>query len=233
MKKWVVFLLFGLLGILDIFFYYRFMESEWRAPNRSAVGIVIILNGPSAAGKSSIQRAFQRLMMPQLWIKLGIDSLFDGPMPDIDASNLAYWQATNPIRWVQTTSDAHGNTVVTLHVGVLGQRVVSGMNAAIAAYAKAGNCVIVDYIAYEKKWIDDLRAQLRDLPSLWVKVDVPLAVLEERETARGTSPKGHARSHYDQVHWDVRYDLVLDGGKLDPAAAAVRIKEAVQAKAAR
>ena len=44
-------------------------------------GTVIILNGPSASGKSSIQKEFQTLMMPNLWIKLGIDNLFDKPMP--------------------------------------------------------------------------------------------------------------------------------------------------------
>ncbi len=176
----------------------------------SPTGTVIILNGPSASGKSSIQKEFQALMLPNLWIKLGIDTLFDSPMPNITLENLSFWQQHNPIRWVQTTHDAHNNPIITLHVGEQGEQVAYGMNRAIAAYAHAGNNVIVDYIAYKKEWIDDLRIQLASIKTYWIKVDISLETLEAREIARNTSPKGHARSHYDSVHWDINYDLVVN-----------------------
>lgn len=186
-------------------------------------GIVIILNGPSGAGKSSIQKEFQKLAMPNLWIKLGIDNLFDTPMPDITLENMQVWQSPNPIRWVETTKDANENPVITLHVGEQGEKVVYGMNSAIAEYAKAGNNVVMDYIAYKKEYIDDLRNKLKNIKTYWVKVHLPLDVLEAREVARGTSPKGHARSHYDTVHWDIDYDLEVNSGVSSAAEIAKQI----------
>ncbi len=175
--------------------------------NQQLAGTVIILNGPSAAGKTSIQKEFQKIMMPKLWIKLGIDTLFDAPLPDITLENIAFWQKENAIRWVESTKDAEGRSVITLYVGPDGDCVAYAMNSAIAAYAKQGCNVIVDYIAYKAEWIADLKKKLKSIKTHWVKVAIPLEVLEDREKARGTSPVGHARSHYDYVYGTLDYDL--------------------------
>lgn len=128
----------GLLGAGWI--YYRPLQKT---------GTVIVLNGPSASGKSSIQTKFQDSMMPNLWINVGIDNLFDKPMPDITMDNLAFWQKENAIRWVETNNNGE-HPVITLFTGEQGKKVAYGVNSAIAAYALAGNNVIVDYIAYKK-----------------------------------------------------------------------------------
>lgn len=186
-------------------------------------GTIIILNGASASGKSSIQKELQQLMLPNLWIKVGIDSLFDQAMPDITTKNMSFWQSPNPIRWVEKNKDS---TCITLYTGKQGEQVVYGMNSAIAQYARAGCNVIVDYIAYKKEWADDLRTKLKPFRTHWVKIDLPLHALEEREIARGTSPKGHARSHYDQVHWDIHYDLTTNTSTQTANEIAKKIKAA-------
>jgi chloramphenicol 3-O phosphotransferase len=187
-------------------------------------GTVIVLNGSSSAGKSSIQTAFQHLMMPNLWIKLGIDNLFDKPMPDITMENMQFWQSANQIRWVETTQDKKNNNIITLYTGQEGEKVAYGMNSAIAAYAKQGCNIIVDYIAYKKEWLDDLQKQLNDINTHWVKVTIPLDVLEARETARGTSPKGHGRSHFETVFWDITYDLEVNSATESAVEIAQKIK---------
>ena len=192
--------------------------------NLPSNGFVIVLNGPSASGKSSIQKEFQSLMMPNLWIKLGIDNLFDKPMPDITLENLSFWQKENPIRWVTTSKDEEDNPVMTLIVGEQGEKVAYGMNDAIASYAKNGCNVIVDYIAYKKEWIEDLQSKLKDSQTCFVKVNISLKTLEDREVARATSPKGHARSHYDTVYWDLNYDFEVDSGKNSAQEIAQQIK---------
>lgn len=197
-------------------FYLKKMQQK--------TGTVIILNGPSASGKSSIQKQFQFLMMPHLWIKFGIDTLFDTPMPDITLDTLSYWQTENSIRWVTTSQDTQGNAIMTLFTGDQGDKVAYGMNSAIAAYAQNGCNIIVDYIAYKKEWIDDLRNKLKGLKTFWVKVTIPLSTLEEREAARATSPKGHARSHYDTVYWNVSYDLEVHSDKDSAHTIAQQIK---------
>lgn len=221
-------IMIGLLTVIGIIVYsWCFSHRDIGMKNKEVMGAVIILNGPSSAGKSSIQKEFQYLMMPDLWIKLGIDNLFDKPMPDITLENLALWQVPNPMRWVETTTDAQGNGVITLLTGDQGEKVAYGMNSAIAGYARAGCNVVVDYIAYKKEWIDDLRNKLKDVKTYWVKVAIPLTILEEREVARGTSPKGHARSHYDMVYWDVPYDFEVNSAVDSAVVIAQKIKDYV------
>lgn len=178
----------------------------------SLQGTVIVLNGPSGSGKSSIQREFQHLMMPNLWVKVGIDNLFDSVMPDITSDNLSFWQSSNPIRWVENTTDRN-KPIITLFTGQEGEKVAYAMNSAIASYAETGCNVIVDYIAYKQSWFADLQYKLRGTPTYYVAVKLPLATLEKREAARATSPQGHGRSHYNTVYGDKEYDLTLDTEK--------------------
>ena len=217
-----ILVLFGLVvGIYTIFYFIQKSDDS--------TGVVIVLNGPSGSGKSSIQREFQTLMMPKLWVKLGIDNLFDKPMPDITHENLTFWQSTNPIRWVTTTKDINDKVLVTLFTGEEGEKVAYGMNNAIVGYAQAGCHCIIDYIAYKKTWINDLRTRLTGIKTYWIKIELPLDVLEEREQARATSPVGHGRSHYDTVYADMKYDLVLDTSKLTPIECAQKIKALISA----
>jgi chloramphenicol 3-O phosphotransferase len=190
-------------------------------------GTVIVLNGPSGSGKSSIQKAFQKLMMPNLWVKVGIDNLFDSPMPDINLENLSFWQSPNPIRWVEESQDADGNKIITLLVGQQGKKVAYAMNSAIAAYAQNGCNVIVDYIAYDQDWLRDLEEKLAGFKTYYVAVEIPLETLEQREEARGTSPKGHARSHYATVYGDKKYDLVVSTANQTAQEIAQRLKDSL------
>lgn len=191
-------------------------------------GTVIILNGPSGSGKSSIQRAFQRLMMPRLWLKTGVDDLFDRVMPDITPENLAYWQSENPIRWVEMTTDSEGKPVITLFIGEEAQKVAYAMNSAIASYAQNGCNLIVDYIAYDQAWLKDLQEKLEGVKTLLVKVEVSLETLEQREAARGTSPQGHARSHYQAVYGSIDYDLVVSSETSSPDEIAQKIADFIR-----
>src|SRR5262245_7194865 len=128
MRK-VFYLFLAIVAFIGVVLFYSHKKNK-------AYGTVIILNGPSASGKSSIQKEFQHLMMPHLWIKLGIDNLFDKPMPDITLENIDFWQSKNAIRWVETTKDKDDNTIITLFNGQEGEKVARGMNSSIVEYAK-------------------------------------------------------------------------------------------------
>lgn len=206
-----------------IFYCFDFKSTQ-------PTGTVIILNGPSASGKSSIQKEFQFLMMPNLWIKLGIDTLFDKPMPDITLENISFFQSQNSIRWITMTNDQDNNPVMTLFTGEQGDKVAYGMNSAIAAYAQQGCNIIVDYIAYKKEWIDDLHRKLKGIKTMYVKINIPLSTLEEREITRATSPKGHARSHYNTVHWNIKYDLEVDSHNDSAITIAQQIKDFIESQ---
>jgi len=209
-----------LLGIAVVFITYK--------KTRKLSGAVIILNGPSGSGKTSIQKEFQKLMMPNLWGKIGIDDFFDRVMPDITPENMDFWQSKNPIRWVEKTEDENGKPVITLFVGDQGEKIMYAMNSAIAEYAKSGCNIIVDYIAYKKEWLDDLQEKLKPFKTHYVAVKIPLEVLEQREAARATSPQGHARSHYFTVYGDKTYDLEVDSEKNSAKEIAQQIKALVE-----
>lgn len=214
-----IFLLLTLTGTLFMTF------------NKSATaqtGTVIILNGPSCAGKTSIQKAFQQVMMPNLWCKIGIDTLFDASMPNITPENMNFWTSENPIRWVESTYDEQGYKILPLFLGDQGKKIAYAMNGAIAAYAQNGCNVIVDYIAYDPAWLTDLQQKLKVVKTYYVAVDISLEVLEEREKARGTSPEGHARSHYFTVYGNIPYDLRVNSEKNTPEEITVQLKQMIE-----
>ncbi len=76
------------------------------------------------------------------------------------------------IRSVETIS-IEGKDAVKLHVGPLGRKVISGMHNAIAAYAKAGNNVIVDYILYDSQWFPELVKALEGIKVYYVGLQYP------------------------------------------------------------
>ncbi len=219
-KKIISFVVVIGMAFGSFLLYQHFVSKE----NMMKPGIVIILNGPSAAGKSSLQKAVQRLA-PVPYLNVGIDNFFNDLFPDEHGKLGCKADADfgNDLRWVTITDN-----LVYLHVGPAGQKIVDGMNKAIAAYAKAGNNVVVDYIMYEQSWMQDLLHQLQGCPVYLVGVTVPLDVLQAREQARSTSPIGHAGSHYHTVHVGNSYDLELDYVTMTPDQGAIKILEFVK-----
>ena len=189
--------------------------------NNANVGTVIILNGTSAVGKSSIMRAFQA-KHSRPWLGIGIDNFFVGVLPP------KFYLEDKPehhaVMQGIATEDEQGK-LFTLHIGSEGQKVIKGMHRAIAAYAKTGNNVIVDYIMYDPAWHDDLMTVLSSIPVLKVGVTASLPVVQQREKSRGTSPEGHARSIYDTVHQGWNYDLTINSDELTPDQIADKIDQ--------
>jgi chloramphenicol 3-O phosphotransferase len=213
-----------IVALMPVFFFGVFPKSKISA------GTIILLNGPSASGKSSIQDELQK-QMTQLYLKIGIDSFFDALIATPDLSSFEatkeFSQFTNDgvlIRRVRLVRDSLGNQIVPLEVGPAGDRIIFGMHSAIAAYANEGNHIVVDYILYKKEWIPNLVQALEHNNVYLIGVKAPLDVLEERERKRATSPVGHARSHHDTVHSGMIYDLELDASTMTPEEIARTIR---------
>jgi chloramphenicol 3-O phosphotransferase len=119
---------------------------------------------------------------------------------------------------------------MTLYIGDSGKKVITGMHEAIACYAKTGNNVIVDYILYDPGWCVELDQKLFDVPHYWVKMDIDLEILDQREKARCTSPVGHPRSHYFIVHDNIKYDYVVNCNIKTSAELAVEFKNKINKK---
>ncbi len=191
--------------------YYFFNKNK---PMKSTI---IVLNGPSASGKSSIQEAFIR-KSESPWIKIGIDNFFIGVLSNYYI--FGEYKPQNPNYKIMegiTSEDELKRPIFTLKVGPAGDKIIDGMNRSIKAYADAGNDIIVDYIAYNPVWLENLVKLLKNHKVIMVSVNLPLEILEQREVSRATSPRGHARSHYETVHkHNVPYNLNIDTSKATP-----------------
>ncbi len=213
--------------LLVSFFVFRSFYTQ-----KSKTGTIIILNGPSGSGKSTIQQGIQATF-DDLYLKIGIDNFFDMILPDIDTQGQSIEKSSHElIRSIATTQDADENPVIALKVGPIGQRVVWGMHRALAAYALQNNNIAMDYIVYNQTWIPDLVKTLKDFNVYFVGIHIPLEILEEREQKRGTSPVGHARSHYHTVHEGMIYDLELNTATLSPEECVAKIQAFVKANSA-
>jgi len=213
--------LLTVIVVIVTFFAYQYCFSKVNCPDS---GIVIIINGPSAAGKTSLQKSVQRLA-PIPYLSVGIDSFFNDLFPD-EHGKLGVKTETDfgdTLRSV-TIED----NLVHLHVGPQGQNLVKGMNKAIAAYAKSGNNLVVDYIMYEQAWMKDLLYQLQGCPVYFVGANLPLNVLQAREKSRSTSPVGHSGSHYDTVHVGNDYDLWIDTSQYSSDEGAIKILDFIK-----
>jgi chloramphenicol 3-O phosphotransferase len=181
-------------------------------------GRVILLNGTSSSGKTTIARAFQRLA-PDPWLRLGIDSFWGA----VDERWMEFGErASEGFRWVD-----RGERGVEIVPGRAGQLLAAGMRAAVVAAARAGNDVIADDVLLDRGWLAAWADSLAGLETLFVAVVVPLEVLEERERARGDRILGESRAQADVVHAGLSYDLEIDG-TTDPQRSAAAIATALE-----
>ena len=180
-------------------------------PSVRAPGTIIVLNGPSSAGKTSIAQAFQEsARLP--FLCFGIDTLL----------------AVLPARMKRSEDGFHDEPIpgstpseIMWTSGEAGDLAISGMHAAIAALSRAGQNVIVDHVLAHDRWLRDFVCQFRYLPVLYVGVRCPISVIMERRLQRGDRDVSHrgrafARWWERATHSIGIYDLEIDTSELCP-----------------
>ncbi|WP_420102666.1 chloramphenicol phosphotransferase CPT family protein [Bosea sp. (in: a-proteobacteria)] len=157
------------------------------SPPAAGPGRIILLNGASSSGKSTLARALQARMPTPFW-HISIDHLRDSgvlPMARIRSREFD-WRAMREPFFI-------------------------GFERSLLAYVEAGNDLIVEYIMESDAWLKRLAATLAGQDVFFVGVHCPLEVLEQREIARGDRPIGDARRDFHRIHSYCRYDLDVDG----------------------
>jgi chloramphenicol 3-O phosphotransferase len=173
---------------------------------------VIVLNGGSSSGKSTISRCLQEIL-PDSWLAFGVDTL-------VEAMPAAMQAAEAGIEF------APDGAVI---VGPEFRRLEAAWITGLAAVARGGARLILDEVflggaAGQRR----LQEALDGLRVLWVGVRCEGAVAAGREAARGDRITGMARSQADVVHRGVVYDLEVDTTRTEPLecarAIAVRVR---------
>lgn len=173
-------------------------------------GTIIVLNGTSSSGKSSIVRALQDVL-EEPFLDAGIDKFI--------------WML--PRRYLDRPLWDEVLGLAT-EAGPVGHRLLSGMHQAIATLSRAGNNVVAEHVLVERAWLQECVCLFSELPVLFVGVRCPLDVLERREAARKDRTLGQARAQFPLVHAHGVYDLEVDTSECSAAACAEQIKRRLE-----
>jgi len=168
----------------------------------AAPGQVILLNGASSSGKTSIAIELQEVM-DRPWFHLPVD-------------------AFNSMRARRQTA-ALGEPAL---AAVLA-RTRAGFHRAVAGMVWAGNDVIADLVLSEEWRLRDCLAVLDGLDVIFVGVRCSAAELARREQARGDRSPGLAAGQQAQVHRPGDYDLECDTTATSARDCALAIRDYV------
>ncbi|XHB98564.1 AAA family ATPase [Nitratireductor sp. ac15] len=155
---------------------------------------IIFLHGASSSGKSTLARALQAQIELPFW-HISIDHLRDaGVLPSERSRRGDFdWPALRPAFF-------------------------EGFHRSLAAYAGAGNNLILEHILDDEKWLPGLQSLFSPFDVYFIGVHCPLPVLIEREAGRGDRPQGSAQRDFETIHAGKIYDLEvqsLDGVSLN------------------
>lgn len=146
---------------------------------------IIFLHGASSSGKSTLARLLQDRIERPFW-HISIDHLRDSgvlPLARVKAGDFKWREMRAPF--------------------------FAGYHASLAAYAAAGNNLIIEHILDTPGWQGELAELFRPFDVLFVALRCPVDELNRREMARGDRPVGSAEKDALTIHEGRRYDLEL------------------------
>ncbi|WEK06414.1 MAG: AAA family ATPase [Candidatus Devosia phytovorans] len=155
---------------------------------------IIFLHGASSSGKSTLARMLQERIELPFW-HISIDHLRDA--------------GVLPLARVKTGA---------FNWKLMRKPFFDGFHASLAAYAHAGNNLIVEHILDTPNWQAELAELFTPFDVLFVAVHCPVDELRRREEARGDRPGGSAEQDFLTIHRDRSYDLEvqsLDGAEVN------------------
>jgi chloramphenicol 3-O phosphotransferase len=166
---------------------------------------IILLNGTSSSGKSSMARALQRRAGIPLY-HVSLDTFTD----------MFLWEAITDSAERQR---CHGIGVDNFH-------------RALALFAAGKFGMVVDHLILMPEWDQATRAALAGRRVHFIGVRCPLAVVEARERARPDRHPGLAAAQFGQVHRNQAYDFEVDTSRATPDECADRILAFIRHRAA-
>ena len=161
-------------------------------------GTILILNGTSSSGKSTLIRLLQK-DLNQPYLEFGLDKLI--------------WMLPkryfSPPLWDEVLGKAD-------QAGAYGHQLVHAMHRAIRSLAENGLNILADHVLVEADWVTDCATQLGDLPAYLIAIHCELKILKQREAGRKDRTLGQARRQYHKIHAHGRYDFTVDSSESTP-----------------
>jgi chloramphenicol 3-O phosphotransferase len=184
----------------------------------------IVLNGTSCSGKSSIAAALQELWPRPLQVT-GIDTFLAAQSKRFFAID---GHVVAGFSWVPVTAD--GQPAFHWVPGPLGLEMIKASHAYWAACAAAGLDQVIDDVWLVPDQPAGLQDALLAANTLWVGVQCPLAIAEQRERERGNRIVGTVRGQQALVHTFRKYDVEVDTSIATPRECAEAILAVLDAR---
>ena len=155
---------------------------------------VIVLNGGSSSGKSSISRVLQE-MLPDLWLTFGVDAFIES-LPNRGDSPRA-----------GITYEQDGTITFSSDYRALERSWYAGLRS----MATAGAHLILDEVMLASgAGQERLRSMFCDVDMVWVGVRCTPDVAASRESQRPDRAEGMARKQALSMHHEVIYDFEVN-----------------------
>ena len=194
---------------------------------RMSAGHIILLNGSSSAGKTTLALMLQQILEAP-YQHMALDQFRDGMPARYRGLNAPPGApGASGLNVVPATLD--GQPVTEVRFGAMGQRVLCGMRRAMAAFAQHGGNVIVDDLMLERAFLMDYLKAFDGLAVTFVGVRCPLHVANAREATRPGRFPGTAASHFHRVHEHCEYDVEVDTSMATPRQCAEQVAQAAAA----
>ena len=174
---------------------------------------LILLNGTSSAGKSSIVKCLQEKLQDP-YLDMGLDKFL---------YMLPHHHLKQPL-WKEVWDHTSA--------GEVGNRLMSGMHHSIKSMIDRGNLVIADHVLIEKSWVAELADLFHDQSAYFIGVHCPLDIVVQRELDRKDRTLGSARAQHPIVHQYAHYDFSIDSSTMTPEKSADQILEFLASGAA-
>jgi chloramphenicol 3-O phosphotransferase len=170
---------------------------------------LILLHGPSSAGKSTVATALQ-VSLDEYWWRLEAD---DVTRIQPTGDRTGWWNPGREERPHPTwDSDKRLSDWYAGYIGCLTQIALNG-------------CDVIGVGAWmEPEWAVRFANAFEGIEAYCVFLHCPLEELERRELARGDRAPGYARSHYELIRAQAPFDLDLDTSACSTAECVVQIR---------
>jgi chloramphenicol 3-O phosphotransferase len=189
-------------------------------------GKIILLNGSSSSGKTTLSHALQKAFR-EPYQHIALDQFRDG-MPG-RYRGLNSPPGTPGAQGLNIVPVDHADSRVTeIRFGDMGKTMLKAMRRAIRTFALEGQNVIIDDILFETDFLKDYLLVLKNIEVIFVGVRCGLDTVNEREGKRSGRFPGTATSHFEIVHQNLQYDLEVDTRASSPDSCASQIVEFIQ-----
>lgn len=189
----------------------------------SAIGSskIIILNGGSSAGKTSLAKALQQIMVPT-YMLLGIDAFWLAlPPQQLDLETVS----PECFRWQY--EHIGGKEYFRVIPGPLLDVAMKARFWAVRQYLERGLNVVADEVFWSFDWVLESAKAFAGFDVYLVGVYCDDDELDRREAVRGDRWSGWGRGSQHFAHQNMKYDLIVDTTHSSSVESANVIKAAI------